>query len=759
MPSDAWNALMAVKNRRSATAPDAVAAALTQRLDSADGSASLGAPATRGLSAESVIKANMSAADRFLLQRAQLGQPEAYVEVMRICGLPVVHGFPQEMRDAYERQHVLGEAYERGFRHHALQIDAILTYMTYGCAFLPIGVGWGKTLVTLEIAAAAFLSGKQRILLLVPSHVMSQLVIQDIPWARRRVVLHDVPFLPLNGSGAQRKAVAKSGRAGCYIMPYSALSTRDGEEWLRSISPQVIIGDEAHNLRHQSAARTKRLLKLIRPENKPDGWTPPQCVWLSGTITSKSVMDYYHLVLPMGENCPLPRRHSYAVEWAAVLDSDAEPNENNTGPIKPLIQWATDRRAVDRLAPECPPNGLGFRAAYRYRLQTNPVVVTSGDADIGVSLTLQHRSIQRDVFESCEGHRNLLSLMTNVEEAWLTPNGDEIEHAFHIYKWLNELSAGFYNELFWPDVETIAKRRSISELAAGELLDKAKEHHAVLQLYHAALRNHLKATAIQGMDTPMLIGQEFARNGNKNIRNEQLFKLWSDVHALRRATPMMPERDSRVVRVCEHKIFQACEWAAEVGHGIIWYYHDGVGEWLYEMLAQYIDNVEYCPAGELNNKKILESKGKIVIASISAHGTGKNLQFHQNQCFVQFPRSAVLAEQALGRLHRNGQDADELFVTILTTSYKGWGGNFENKPTFDELNFAAMLNDALYIHQSTGQRQKVIYCNYDPIPRVFSHRILEERGLAENLKKLSRDDQKILVEKFDTSLDPNLRPS
>ena len=677
-------------------------------------------------------------ANEFLLARQRLSAPEAYTEVMRICGLPVIEHYTPDQHEEFNRQFVLADAYKTGFRHFGLQADAVLTFMNYGQAFLPIGVGWGKTLITLEIAGIAFARGVQRILLTVPSFVLPQLWKHDIPWARRRVVLNGVPLHCLNGTGKQKLQLAKSGRIGCYILPHSALSTRDAEDLIEAINPQLIIGDEAHAFRHRHSARTKRLMKFIYGEqNAPKPVeTRPKLVWASGTITSKTVMDYYHLVLGLDEFCPLPRKSTYAHEWAAVLDSDAEPNENNTGPIRPLIEWARTQRK----APDCPPNGRGFRNAYRYRLITNPCVVSSGDADVGVSLVLQHRHQEIERCTLTEGWEALKELIKQVEECWLTPGGDEIEHAFHLWKWLNELSAGFYNELYWPDVETVARRKNVANEQAVELLKRAKEHHAVMQLYNAELRAFLKNTHLRGMDTPMLVGAEFARYGNRNIKNERLYEYWMQARAMREACPLMPDRDSRVKRICGYKIQQAKQWAQENQHGIIWYYHDGIGEWLHEAIPEAI----YCPAGDRFNELILTTQDKLVIASITAHGTGKNLQFHENNFVVQSPRSASTFEQMLGRTHRNGQQADELFVTLAIH-------RDPNGPSFDELNFAAMLNDALYIHQTTGQRQKAIVCSYDPVPRVFSHKVLEERGHGQGLENLTREQEKFMREKFDDS--------
>ncbi len=144
----------------------------------------------------------------------------------------------------------------------------------------------------------------------------------------------------------------------------------------------------------------------------------------------------------------------------------------------------------------------------------------------------------------------------------------------------------------------------------------------------------------------------------------------------------------------------------------------------------------HCPAGESANKNILDhgNKSKVVIASLDAHGTGKNLQHFQHMCVVQWPRSARTAEQLLGRLHRRGQEADELPVTTC------------NSLLFDHMNMAACLNDALYIHQSTGDKQKLIYANYDPLPKIFPPAVLYQRGLE--VEKLTAEQEAMLTEKF-----------
>lgn len=665
----------------------------------------------------------------FLTGKLAQENPAAYAEIRRIVGLPVVRGYPEHVRENLQREIIEASHYERGFRLHDLQCDAILTYREHGCLFGPIGVGWGKTLITETIAGEAYRKGIRQSMLIIPPQLMAQLTKRDLPWARARVALYGCPFIPVVGSPARRLQIAQSGKVGCYIVPSSMLSTRNAQDVIEAIAPQLIIGDEAHMLRNvKKSARAKRVMKYVNDHQ-------PEVVWLSGTITSKSVLDYLHLVRAMGGLCPLPTKLPVAYEWAAVLDSNAEPNERNTGPIRPLIEWA--EKNVEQAVPY---NGRGFRLAYKERLLSNPAVVATGDKELGVTLIISHQRVDPEA-SSYEGGEKLRELQNEVDELWVAPNGDEIDHAFHKFRWLFELSGGIYNDLYWPDAEVVAKRRNLEVHEAEELLVLAQELHEYTQNYHKVLRGWLQSHHIKDLDTPFLVAGHMARNGARGV-DPELYMAWKTIQDFKAEHPSLPDRDSCVVRVCDYKVRYAEAWAREKQEGIIWYYNNGVGEWLKEIIPDAI----YCPAGKAANELLADpenTRGKLVIASISAHCTGKNLQHMKNQLYVQWPRPADTSEQVLGRLHRNGQEEDEIVAEIaadLPVNEKG-------KATFDELLYAAMLNDALYIHQTTGSRQKVVYANYDPLPRVFPAAVLEERGF-ELQHRLSTEEQARLEETF-----------
>ena len=91
----------------------------------------------------------------------------------------------------------------------------------------------------------------------------------------------------------------------------------------------------------------------------------------------------------------------------------------------------------------------------------------------------------------------------------------------------------------------------------------------------------------------------------------------------------------------------------------------------------------------------------------------------------------------LGRLHRNGQTADEIVTyTVLSND-------------FDDQSFASTLNDACYIHTTAGTRQKLMYASYNPLPVVFPSQVLKERGFENRI--LTKEEQRRLDETFQTA--------
>ena len=655
-------------------------------------------------------------------------------EIRRVLDLPVVGGLLPEEFEAMNERELLPDVFRSGFRLFPVQAEGVLAYDRCKGLFGPIGVGRGKALLSLMLASRAFFRGMERIVLFNPPQLITQLRQQALPWARTKVPIR-CPFIYLEGkTPRQREGIAKRRHPGVYVMSYHLLSRPDTEDFLAALAPQFCIFDEAHYLKARKTTRTRRMMKYVKAAQ-------PQTAWLSGTMTQKSIMDYHHMIsAALGNKSPLPLPATIAESWACAVDAGAEETADNSTAIRgaalrPLISWSL-KKGLD-----VPANLIGARRAYRFRLTTAPGVVSTPDDEIGVSLLVSNQPVEN--YKEHPDWEKLEELLNQVENDWVSPSGDEINHAFHKWRYLDELSAGFFNHLKWPTPEELAPKRKISEEEAADLIDRAKIHHEALQDYNKSLRKFLNTHHVKGLDTPMLVGTHLSNHGSKGFPGawgKLLLGDWQEAKDLE--FEGMPERQSVPVRICDYKIQHAVKWAKALKPGtgaLIWYYHQDVGRWAHEELAAAGLPVVHCPAGAASNHFLANIEGhkdKIVVLSLAAHSEGKNLQCLQEQFYIQFPRSSKLAQQSIGRTHRSGQEADELTVTKCDTT------------PFDELNFAACLVDAAYQHGSGGNRQKLIYASYDPIPRIHPPEFLLERGL--DVHQLDETERQLLTEKFAT---------
>lgn len=134
-------------------------------------------------------------------------------------------------------------------------------------------------------------------------------------------------------------------------------------------------------------------------------------------------------------------------------------------------------------------------------------------------------------------------------------------------------------------------------------------------------------------------------------------------------------------------------WIRSIGEdkrGIIWYEHQAVGD----HLAKHCDLPLYDPSKDPRN-----AVEQVIVASLPAHGDGKNLQAFSRQLFTAMPSNGTTVEQAIGRSHRPGQKDDTVEVS--------WFGHTEAM----EKAFADAMADALYVEQTTGHRQKLLYAS------------------------------------------------
>lgn len=578
--------------------------------------------------------------------------------------------------------------------------------------------------------------GHYRALVMVPPQVLDQLVNKDLPLMRKWLALDSLPIYLVGGSASDRMRRASQPGKAVFIYTYSSLSAQTGYDELAAMSPTLFIQDEAHLISRSTAARTKRWQSAINVIDKaietnrmgPDVKTNRvEAVIMSGTITKKKIADYAHLArVALREQSPTPIKEQSIMLLGGAID--AEVLGDGLGNLdlqraSEVINWA--RQVGYDPTQKARERGLSatfqetVRDAYQHRLRTAPGVVSTSDASVDCSLYIAWSEPPRPRTPEAE---KMGALMKQVVTAMTTPDGDVIDYGMHTYKWLWELSGGFYNSLVWPTIEQVQKSahgrgKPVTEREAEMLLEAAKSHHALLQVYHKELRQFLDRNHIPGCDTPMLVALEINRQldgtAAKHRLSNDLIKSYRDQKAARYDD--LPQRIGRPVRICDYKVVAGVEWAREhiVTGGLIWVHHPELAHWLHE----YLDAAGIPHTLALAGQNEAAYTHGLVIVSY-AHGTGKNLQHQNHNLFLELRREASTMEQALGRTHRSGQMADDVRVDVFISS------------GFDLALFNAILRDADYIQATTGQAQRLCYGTYSPVIPPTDPRLAVRLGIV-----------------------------
>lgn len=644
-------------------------------------------------------------------------------ELLRILSLPMMHPAVHRCpdRQGYART-LLNHAAPAGFMLRDLQIDAAYTYETKGGLLGPIGVGWGKTLITLLCAMIAIRKrGHERVMINVPSEVFSQLTETDLPEARKRLALDGIPFWIVDGDFRNRKRIAEQPGFGVWIYSYSSISTKAGHEELMAINPTCFICDEAHFLASPKSARTRRWTSVVKNAHemflakkmsatlKARG---VECVAISGTITKKSIEDYAHMAeWALGDNSPVPIAYTALSLFTSVIDATVKGTalmDIDYARMAQLVEWArihgfdvygdAQKRGITLTVQDA------TREAFRYRLNSAPGVVATSDAGVDCSLIISWSEPPRPVTDESE---KMVELMRAVVEDMKTPDGDVIDYGMHTFKWLWELSTGFYNSLVWPTEEQlqalwVGRGKPITQMEAGALIQAALTHHELLQAYHKELRYFLDGRHQPGCDTPMLVAKEIVEQIGGREPKVKLPPKLIQAYQTQKAAYFddLPTRKPIPIRICPYKIDAAVEWCREYqkSGGLIWYHHPAVGEWLSEKLTE--QGLPHTLAKAGDDKAAY--KPGLVVASY-AHATGKNLQKQSRNLILEMRREADKMEQCLGRTHRTGQAADDVRVDVLVSN------------GFDLALFNAVIRDADYSQSTTGMRQRLCYATYSPV--------------------------------------------
>lgn len=512
-----------------------------------------------------------------------------------------------------------------------------------------IHVGGGKT--GLDVLLPMVVPDCKVAVLLLPPNLKPQFVTRDYPqWSRH--------FNTPNLAGGR---YFRPGIPVLHVVAYSELSSAKSTDLLRRIDPDLIICDEAHNVARADAARTKRFFRHYQQSPKT------RLVVLSGTMTSRSISDYAHLLkLALKEGSPLPLNVQVVEEWAGAIDAE-KPNK-----------LATPIGALRKL---CNP-GEHVRDGFRRRLIETKGVVASAQGTVGSSLVLNRRAVT--VPETVQ------KALAQVRATWQRPDGEELTDAIIKAAVCRQLACGLYYRWIWP--------RGESKEVIRAWLDARRD-------WHKELREKLKY-ARENLDSPLLLTQAAIRwhDGFTHVDPTTGAKTHyppQTKHALTWAAqcwlPWKAVKDSaepqtEAVWVDDYLVRDAAAWGVE-SPGLIWYENAAFGQ----RLAQVSGFPFYGPGTEASEKILHEKGNRTIIVSAKAHGTGKNLQAWSRNLFCFVSSSGKDWEQMIGRTHRTGQRADEVSVDLYLQT-----------PEMQDA-WKQAESDARYIQQTTGVAQKLNY--------------------------------------------------
>lgn len=457
------------------------------------------------------------------------------------------------------------------------------------------------------------------------------------------------------------------------FVPYSQLSNAKSTELLESYMPDMIIADESHLLAARASSRTLRFLRYMA--SKPN---VVFCNW-SGSTVKKSLKDCSHLAAhALGMGSPYPIRPLDVDKWANVIDPVVLPDTISQTAVTLYQAFAgIDPTPVEKNVRflSSLDDALAVREGFRERIIETPGVISTRSSSVTASITINIREAPK----LPEEVRKALSTVRNDE---MRPDGEVLVETIDIIMCAREVASGWFSYWSFPKGEP------------KELIDKwydARKH------WNKALRRKI-ILGEANMDSPMLCTNAAIRawqspryDGDLPVWPEESWLDWAELKD-------QVDPDPRVKWIDDFLAKDAAAWANE-HRGIVWCQSRAFGK----KVAQ-LAGINYHGGGVDAEEKILAEDGKkSIVASINAHGTGRDLlqAVFYKQLIAEPPSSADRFEQLLGRLCRQGQEADtvETWVYAHVEEFK------------DALRKAKMF--AEYIEATTPNKQLLLAADGD----------------------------------------------
>ena len=288
-----------------------------------------------------------------------------------------------------------------------------------------------------------------------------------------------------------------------------------------------------------------------------------------------------------------------------------------------------------------------IRYAFGARLRMTPGIIATDAPDVSASLSIEIEDLEVPALDE---H------LDRLRKLWVTPDGVEFSEATDLWRHARELANGFYYRWDPAPPEAWMNARTDFHRFVRGVLSRSRKFDTVSQV----------AAAFH--DTPVV--QEW--NKIKDSFRPNSVPVWLD----------------------DSVIDYALDWAGEMP-GIVWCEHTAVGERLQAAGLPYFGEQGLSSTGES-----IDTYTGPCAASVAACRQGFNLQHYNASLILNCIPKGSWYEQLLGRMHRYGQEADNVSARVLIVCPEQQAG-------FDQA-----VADAHYIEQTTGQRQKLCYADY-----------------------------------------------
>lgn len=516
-----------------------------------------------------------------------------------------------------------------------VQSAALAEIRTHGMCFCPIGVGHGKTLISL-LAGMAMRSNRSlvnppragRTVLLVPASLRQKTIdemheIYEAHWK------FDIPT----------------------VISYETLSGSANSDLLDRAEPDLIVADEAHNIKSTSA-RGRRFFRYMR-EHPHVRFVP-----LSGSFTRTNLAEYRKLLqLALQHNAPLPLDYPVFRSWDRVIGTADFFKEADREGIIPFLNLVTRDHHT---APTMEDFRVVARNAYRSRTENVAGWVTAEGASADVPITIS--GVNLDI------PQDIAVAMHDVIEHYKRPDGEEFEDALSMHRYLWQLFQGFY--MFWdwskwpggePDSEWVLKRAA----------------------YHKQVRLFLKNPrwAIAHQDSPKNV-EKAIRLGklDRHVELVQAYHEWSEVWD----RPVPPVRTKWM---SDYMIHAIRDYADKAGEPVLIWVDAPL---LREKLAKWF--TVYEPGQKPDEKRI-----ETCVLAPRSHKEGLNLQGWSKMLLTTISGNNTQTQQQLGRSWRAGQ-RNPVQVDYFTSVHA---------PFIEDV-IGKLKSQASYTFETTGQTQVVL---------------------------------------------------